>query len=158
MLDQQPAHRDVISPTHHRQGRRPQRGDGDRAGVVRIALGGLAGAQHPHPRRQRRRHVQHRLPGGDELLGEQIAHPTGRLHRPRPRPDTVSPLQQLAHLTSPGAHLDPSQLVLASIQHRRRVRPLVRVHSDHHIHRWVLLSLLGPWQALLIRRTGTSLL
>ena len=137
-LGQQPTHRDVIRRSHQRQRRRVQRGHGDRAGIVRIGLRRLPGAQHAHPCRQRRRHVDHPLAGGDELLGEQIAHPAGRLHRPRPRPDTVSPRQQLGHLSAAGAHGELPQFTLPPVEHRRRVRPLVRVDSDHHVHR------LGP--------------
>ena len=49
MLDQQPAHRGVISGAHHRQGRGPQGGDRDRPGIVRIALRGLARCPTPAP-------------------------------------------------------------------------------------------------------------
>ena len=60
--------------------------------------------------------------------------------RPRARLDTVSPRQQLGHWPATGAHGDLPQFTLPAIEHRRRMRPLVRVDPDHHVHTWVLLS------------------
>jgi hypothetical protein len=58
---------------------------------------------------------------GGQLLGERIADPPGPTPPPTSAADTVSPLQQPAHLNSVGAHLDPPRL--ASIDHCRRVQP-----------------------------------
>ena len=54
-----------------------QRGDGRRESVVGIVLLRASRAQHAHSRCQGRRHVEHLLAGGDQLLGQQIAE-TGR--------------------------------------------------------------------------------
>ena len=51
----------------------PQRGDRYRPGIVGVVLVRVTGLQQPHPRRQLRRHIQHPLTGGDQLLGQQPA-------------------------------------------------------------------------------------
>ena len=49
------------------------------------------GAEHPDPRRQRRRHVEDGLTRGDELLGQQVAETAGGLDRPRSRRRAARP-------------------------------------------------------------------
>jgi len=46
------------------------------------------------------RNVDDVLAGVDELLGEQIAEPTGRLDRPQARLERLRPRQQLGHLSA----------------------------------------------------------
>jgi hypothetical protein len=76
-----------------------ERGERDRVGVVRVVLVRLPRAQHPHPRSEHRRDVDHVFTRGDELLCEQIAEPASGLDRPRPTlREPVSPRQQLACL------------------------------------------------------------
>jgi hypothetical protein len=118
---QQPADRHVIGRAHHRQRRRVQRGQRHRAGVVRIGLGRLTGPQHPHPRGQRGGHIDHRLAGGHQLLGEQVAQPAGALHRPRPSPRTIGPRQQLGQLSAARPHGDLPEFTLPPVQHGRGV-------------------------------------
>ena len=60
------------------------------------------GSQHPHPRGQRRRHIEDLFARADELLGQQIAHASGRLDSPGPlrvappRPTTATVCWQVA--------------------------------------------------------------
>ena len=96
-----------------------QRGDRDRQGVVGVVLVRPSRAQHPHPRRQRGRHIDDALAGGDELLGQQIAEPAGGLDRPRPRRRTAPPTPAAGRLG--GASLAPS--AWPARPRRRRSRP-----------------------------------
>ena len=56
-------------------------------GVDRVGLAALAGGEHPHPRRQLRRHIHHRLAVGDQPLGDVPADAVAALDRPDPVPD-----------------------------------------------------------------------
>jgi len=62
----------------------PARRRSPRTGVVRIVLLGAARTQEPHSRGQGGRDVDDRLPSCEELLGQEVAHATGGLHRPNP--------------------------------------------------------------------------
>ena len=84
-------HRRVILGHHLAPGLRPQRRDRDRQGIVRVVLVRVPGLQQPHPGSELGRHVQHPLPGGDQLLGQQPAQPAGALHRPASAPATAPP-------------------------------------------------------------------
>jgi hypothetical protein len=46
-----------------------QRHDGGGACIVGVGLVGAGRVEQPHPSRQGRRHIEHDLPGSDELLG-----------------------------------------------------------------------------------------
>jgi len=76
----------------------PRRRDGDLPGVVRIVLVGAARSQQPGACRQGGGHVEHVLAGGDELLGQQVAHPVGALDGPHTRRERRRPRQQLVDL------------------------------------------------------------
>ena len=52
--------------------------------------------QQPHPGGQLRRHINHPLPGSDQLPGQQMPHPVGALHRPGP----LRPARDLPHQCS----------------------------------------------------------
>ena len=56
-----------------------------------IALGRLGRVQHPHPGRQRRRHVDHVLTRRHQLLRQQITQTRRRLDRPPPLARTEMP-------------------------------------------------------------------
>jgi hypothetical protein len=149
-LGQQPQHPSVIRSSHRRETRRAQRRDRHREGVVGIVLVGAARTQDPHPGRQRRRHVQHVLAGGHELLGQQIPESAGRLDRPRPLFEGRRPLEQLVELATTRPHLQLRKLCFVAVDHDRGVRPLVGIDTDHHLHCVLLDRVDGPWWALLI--------
>jgi hypothetical protein len=54
---------------------RPQSSDGHRQRIVGVVLVGAPGAEHPHPRGQRRRHIEDMFARADELLGQEITMP-----------------------------------------------------------------------------------
>ncbi len=76
----------------------PQRGDGHRQRIVGIVLRAPTRAQQTGPSREGRRHVENMLTGGDELLGQQVAHAVGSLDGPHTCRERFSPRQQLVHL------------------------------------------------------------
>jgi hypothetical protein len=112
----------------------PQRRDRDRQGVVRIVLVAPARAQHTGACRQGGGHVEHMFAGGDELLGQQVAHAIGALDGPHTRRERRRPRQQLVDLdlTRP----DPlvRELLLGGADRHRGVRRLVGVDTDDHLH------------------------
>ena len=129
----------MILRPHRGQHRCAQRRHRDRTRVVRVVLVGTTGPQHPHSRRERRGNIEHRLTRREELLREKIAEPTRGLDRPRPILEPIGPREQLHALTFTRPHLQPRELDLAAIDRDRGVRRLVRIHSDHHRHRDLLL-------------------
>jgi hypothetical protein len=109
-----------------------QRGDGHRAGIVLVGLVDLPGIEQPNPGGEFGLHVEHALSGGDQLLRQQVPQPARPFDRPRPLPPATGPVQQRLGLFGRGAHPQLSQLLLASIDHERGVRSLVRINPDHH--------------------------
>ena len=105
----------------------PQRGERHRQGVVGVVLVRSTVAQQPCPRRQRGRHVDDVLVGGDELLRQQEPETLGSLDRPSPRGERLRPRQQPADLVAAAAHLQPGELDLAMTDRHRGVRCL-----SHH--------------------------
>ena len=81
----------MILGEHRAPGRGAQRRDRHREGIVGIVLIGVPGLQQPHPGGQLGRHIQHLLPGGNQLLGQQMPQPVRTLHSPRPAPATPPP-------------------------------------------------------------------
>ena len=73
-----------------------------RAGIVGVGLVDPTVLEQAHPRRQLRWHINDMLAGGDELLGEQRAHPGRPLDRPRPRREPYRPRQQSFALITVG--------------------------------------------------------
>ena len=111
-----------------RRGRppRPRRSVGERNAATatdRASLGSFLfdrpDAKHPHPRRQRGRHIDDVLAGGDELLGQQVAEPARGLDRPRPRSNGSAQANSCVTCARVGAHLHASP----ARPRRRRSRP-----------------------------------
>ncbi len=125
-------HRGVVLGGHRAPGRGAQRRDRHRQGIVRVVLVGVPGLQQPHPGGQLGRHIQHPLPGGDQLLGQQVAQPGGALHRPGPLRPRRRPRQQLLRLGRAGTHPQLAQRLLTRADRHRGMRALVRVDPDHH--------------------------
>ena len=117
---------------HRPQPRSPQRRDGDGQGVVGVVLLRLARTEQPHPRRQRRRHVHDVLPDGEELLGEEVTEPAGRLDGPQPLGIVDGPLEQPLDLQAVGPKRQLPELVLRVVDGHRRVGGLVRIDADEH--------------------------
>ena len=133
-LGQQAQHTDVVRSVDGDDLRRAERRHGHRPGVVGIVLLRPAAAQQPDPRRQGGGHVDDILPSGEELLGEQIAQPAGRLHRPRPFLELGRPPEELLRLTAGRPDFEPGQFRLSRVDGHRGVRPLVGIDADHHPH------------------------
>ena len=91
-------------------------------------------AEHPHPRHQRRGHVEHGLAGIDELLGQEIAEPAGGLDRPRAFPERLRPRQQLRRLLARRTHPRAVEFALAVVDRDRGVTRLVGIDTDDHRH------------------------
>ena len=114
------------------QARGPKGSHGDRVGVVRVVLIGTTGGEHPDPRGQSGRNVEHLFATCHELLGQQVAHPAGRLDGPPPLLEGLGPTHELFDLTTSGTHLDAGDLIFSLIDGHRRVRCLVgRPRSPH---------------------------
>ena len=95
-------------------------------GVGVVGLSALAGGEDPHPRRQLRGHVDHRLALGEEPLCDM---PTDALTA-LDRPDPVRPGRDVAqHGREPldiGSEATSTENLLVPGHHLDRDRPLVR--------------------------------
>ena len=100
-VGQQAQHRAVIDRRDRPQPGMTQHHRG-RTGVVRVGPVGPAGVEEPNPGRQRRRHVEHPLAGGDELLSQQRAETASRLDRPGSWRERLSEPQQPVGLAAVG--------------------------------------------------------
>src|SRR5262249_48373015 len=89
----------------------------------------------PHPRRQRRRHIDHILARRDKLLGKEITEATRRLDRPRPFTEWLRPTQQPLQLPSTSPHRKLADLTLVLVDRERRVLRLMRIDTNDHHHR-----------------------
>ncbi len=151
---QHPQHLGPVLPSYRRQVRRPQRGDRHRPGVVGIRLVRLAGPQHPHPGRQHRRHIHHRLASGDQLLRQQVAEPAGGLDCPHPTVTVqpFSPPQQGRGLVAIRRHRQLGKHPLVLVDRHRSVCCLVGIHPDRrdHLQTSSVAGHLEPRRALLI--------
>jgi hypothetical protein len=65
-------HRRVIIGRHWAAGRQAQRRDRHRPGVVGVVLVCVTSREQPHSGAELGRRVQHPLPGGQQLLGQQM--------------------------------------------------------------------------------------
>ena len=142
-----------FSAATFRAGRRAQRRDGHRPGVVGVVLVRRPGRQQPHPGAQLGLHVEHPLARGHQLLGQQVAQAPGALDRPGPLRPGRCPRHQPPGLGRRGAHPQLAQRLLGLVDRHRGVRGLVRVDTDHHCCHQRLLIIVrdrGPWRACLI--------
>ena len=139
-LGQQTKDGNMVLAGDHPQARVAQGHDGGRAGVVGIGLVDRSRVQQPRPRRQRRRHVNDHLAGGDELSGQQGAGAGGSLDRPSAGRERCRPCQQTLMLAAVGTDAQLGNRVLVAVEGRRGVGPLVGVDSndEHAQPPWVL--------------------
>ena len=89
--------------------------------------------------------------GAHQLLGQQVAHPSGGLDRPGPWPERLRPGQQFRRLLARRSHSDLSQRMLVAADGHCRVGCLVGVDPDDHRHPLLLRGRLGTARALLVR-------
>ena len=127
-------HRGVVLGCHFPPGPGTQRRDRDGQGVVGVVLVRVPGLQQPHPGGQLGRHVQHPLPGSDQLLGQQMPQPTSAFHGPGPLRPGRGPGHQLLRLGRGRADPQLAQRLFACPDRHRGMRALMRVHADHHCH------------------------
>ena len=106
----------------------------DGQGIIGVALAGVLGVQQPHPGGQLGLHIQHPLPGGNQLLGQQAAQPGSALYRPNPVRPGGRPRDQLPGLRRAGTDPHLAQRLLGRGNCDRGVRALMRVDPDHHCH------------------------
>jgi len=100
--------------------------------IDRVALAALPGVEHPHPRRQLRRHVQDGFAVGDQTLGDVPADPGAALHRPHPIRKPPAGGQHRLIAVGIRAVPAPGQNLLVCVDNLDRGRPLMRIHSDDH--------------------------
>jgi hypothetical protein len=128
----------MVFASHHRQTGLTERRDRHRPGIIRVVLIRLARRQHPNPRSQHRRHIDDVFTAGNQLLGQQVAEPTGGLDRPHPDAVTVNvsgPVQEPSNLIPVRRDRQLTQHHLSLVDRNRRVGCLVRIdpnRGDHH--------------------------
>ena len=137
-LGQEPEDLGVVSHLDAAQARGPKGGDSDRVRVIGVVLVGTTGGEHSDARGQGGRDVEHLFAACHELLGQQVAHSAGRLDGPPPLLERLGPAHELFDLTTGRTHLDAGDLIFSLVDGHRRVRCLVRVDPDHHIHDYLL--------------------
>ena len=120
-LGEESEHFAVVGRFDAAQVRSPKGSYGDRVGVVGIVLVGASRGQHPDARGQGGRHIEYLLAPGDQLLGQQVAQPTGRLDGPGPLLKRLGPAHQLIHLAAGGPDLDARKLVFSLVDGHRCV-------------------------------------
>ena len=125
-------HRRVVIGRGRRGGGRAQRGDGYRPGVVGVVLVRRPGGQQPHPGTQLGLHIEHALPGGEQLPGQQVPHAAGTLDRPGSLRPGRRPLQQLRCLGRAGTYAHLAQDGFSRVDHHGGMGALMRIDTDHH--------------------------
>ena len=137
-LGQDPEHLGVVSHLDVAQARSPKGRHRDRVSIVGVVLVGTTGREYSNARGKGGRDVEHLFTPCHELLGQQVAHPAGRLDGPPPLLEGLGPAHELFDLTTGGTHLDAGDLAFSLVDGHRRVRCLVGVDPDHHLHEYLL--------------------
>ena len=97
---------------------------------MRVGLVAACVVEEPHPRGERRRHIEHAFTCSDELLGQQRAGAGRALDRPAPRFERRGECQQSIALRTIRADTDLAHELLVTVEHRRGVRRLVWIDSN----------------------------
>jgi hypothetical protein len=98
--------------------------------VDAIGLAPVAAAEQARPCGKRGGHVDHGLPGGDQLLGEQVAEAAGALDRPGALGPVAGPALEPRQGALVGRHSQLAEHVAGFIQCHGGVRRLVRIDPD----------------------------
>jgi hypothetical protein len=117
-IGQQPQHRGVV---HRGDLTQPAMAQGDNRrgpGIVRVGLVGTTRVEQADASRQRRRHINHRLADGDELLGEQRTQPGRRLDGPSTRREVGREAKQPLPLPPVNHDTQLADDALAAIEYR----------------------------------------
>jgi hypothetical protein len=130
-IRQQSQHGRVIDRSDGPQTAMTQRDDRCGPRGVRVGLVGATRIQQPHARRQRGRHINNLFARGDELLRQQRAEPSRRLDRPGPRRKRFREPQQPITLASIRDNPNLADDAFLIVEHRRGVRPLMRVDPNN---------------------------
>jgi len=88
------------------------------------------------------RSVEHRdvFSRVDELLGQLIAQPPGRLDGPCSHLEWLGPGEQLGRLLTRGPHRDLGHFTFLAADGHGGMALLVGVHPDHHCHEHLLVG------------------
>jgi hypothetical protein len=103
--------------------------------VHRVGLAAVAGGEHPHPRRQLRRHIHHGLPVVHQPVRDVPADPVAALHRPHPIRVHAASGEHRGVAVLVGAITTDGQDGLVLVDHLDRGRTLVWIHPDDDAHR-----------------------
>ena len=90
----------------------------------------MASSEQAGPGRKRRRHIQHRLPVGDELLSKKVAKTSGALHGPDPFRPALGPAQEPFEHRFGCDHTQLSEQTTFFVERDGGVRRLVRIDPD----------------------------
>ena len=157
-LGQKPQYLAMVRGLDRAKPRCPKRRNGDRVSIIGVVLVRPLGGEHPDARRQGGRHIEHVFTPSDELLGQKIPQPAGRLDGPGALVEWLRPTHQLVHLSTGGTHLEARELIFIPVDRHRSVRCLVGIDADHHIHDYLLGCVGKPRGALLLADCLCSIL
>jgi len=129
-IGQQPQHGAVVLGSDAAQARLALGHLRHAGSVDRIGLPAVASSEQASPGRQRRRHVQHRLPVRDELLREKVAETAGAFHGPDPFRPALGPAQEPFEHRLGCDHAQLSEQTTFFVERDGGVRRLVRIDPD----------------------------
>jgi hypothetical protein len=129
-VGQEPQHSAVVLGSDPAQARLAL-GDPRHAGSVdRVGLAAVASSEQAGPGRQRRRHVQDRLPVRDELLRQEMAETAGALHGPDPFGPALGPAQKPLEHRLGRDHADLTEQATVLVERDGGMRRLVGIDPD----------------------------
>ena len=131
-VGQQPQHRQVLVDLQLAKAAGPQRHHDDGVRVVRVALAGMSGVEHPDAGGQLGWHVEDPLAVGEQPRRHRPASAIGALHRPRPARPLPAVPQHRPVAAGIGAEPAGREQHLPLVADLDRGRGLMRIHPDDH--------------------------